>query len=79
MSKSIYLDSSTWKPIKELEKLPTKRLLAYYRKWLTHTPNEEQIDIAYSLDCKCFDCKFVRNFFNYKEQIKRILDKRENI
>lgn len=63
------------KTICELEKLPTKRLLAYY-KTLHKLGGRFEDDY---FDCDCEDCKPFHDFDKYKYKVKELLDTREHV
>ena len=74
-------DIDTMLSVEEAEKLPTHRLLAYYRSISRYESPE--LKEAYTCGCCCTNCK--KNIERHKEReeyrakIKAILDTRENI
>ena len=57
--------------IEQAKKLPTHRLLTYYK-------SINRIGVSYT-NCKCIDCEDVKKYAAHRTEIKAILDTREHI
>ena len=67
--------------IEQLEKLPTKRLITYYKKYIRGRGMGVSDD--YVIECDCETCmnekEWIAVINEYREEAKKIMNGRENV